>query len=579
MLTGPWTRYVDPVDKKEKKKCDTDDRFRRICYEPVPDPEARYCHVVIQYVGDERVVVPKHHGNRKRTEGVPHYIRTAPETIGQLMAATAQPKAVFDDLVTRTENRAIAPRDTKQVSNARKRRNCARAANRGVNLGSTLADHSHLAGVCNAADEPLVISDAISNWPSLRWTPENIGSVFRLDELEARIGRCSPSGKASSGSASKTTQWDHQCSRRRLTVDQLEQFVSESGDFSEEFFYIDYKHIRDMPNTSDLSGKAVDSMIDWSVFNLHDKDGSDSTFWYGSRGAFTQCHQDTYGCNLVAQLYGWKRWILFPPDDAEALYPTRLPFEESSVFSSVLVTEPDFNRFPAFRHARPRVVDLEAGQVLFVPHRWWHHVQTLSPAAISVNVWLDHKEDGAARLCESLARCLVSSVKGRSSMLVSPSEAHISTQTCVSDVRECVDDQLAARNLEDALLAVQPAKRPKLEPQADVVIAKYAVDHSQQCRWIGPLSFPDYLEEIGMRDDVAIRRPAARQVAPAITFQSVLNSFLSSAVLGYVAERLIDEMNESAPESTPVSSRRRSKSRQNMDDVGTEAVVEPAADD
>ena len=44
--------------------------------------------------------------------------------------------------------------------------------------------------------------------------------------------------------------------------------------------------------------------VDWSLFGFPSKDGSDSTFWMGSAGAETPCHYDTYGCNLVAQIYG-----------------------------------------------------------------------------------------------------------------------------------------------------------------------------------------------------------------------------------------------------------------------------------
>ena len=64
----------------------------------------------------------------------------------------------------------------------------------------------------------------------------------------------------------------------------------------------------------------------------------------GSRGAHTPCHQvrsslsptslqDTYGTNLVAQVEGSKTWLLFPPSQGNLLSPTRIPYEESSVYS------------------------------------------------------------------------------------------------------------------------------------------------------------------------------------------------------------------------------------------------------
>ena len=37
-----------------------------------------------------------------------------------------------------------------------------------------------------------------------------------------------------------------------------------------------------------------------------------------------QCHYDTYGYNLVAQLNGVKRWLLFPPTEAVSPEPPTL---------------------------------------------------------------------------------------------------------------------------------------------------------------------------------------------------------------------------------------------------------------
>ena len=44
--------------------------------------------------------------------------------------------------------------------------------------------------------------------------------------------------------------------------------------------------------------------VDWSKFGFDHRDGKQSTFWLGTKGAYTVCHYDTYGCNLVAQIYG-----------------------------------------------------------------------------------------------------------------------------------------------------------------------------------------------------------------------------------------------------------------------------------
>lgn len=92
--------------------------------------------------------------------------------------------------------------------------------------------------------------------------------------------------------------------------------------------------------------------VDWGVFGFKDRNGANSTLWIGSKNAFTPLHKDTYGMNLVAQLSGKKSWTLFKPEDTEKLYPVRIPYEESSVFSSVNMKNPDLINYPKFREAK-----------------------------------------------------------------------------------------------------------------------------------------------------------------------------------------------------------------------------------
>ncbi|XP_035515535.1 ATPase family AAA domain-containing protein 5b [Morone saxatilis] len=54
---------------------------------------------------------------------------------------------------------------------------------------------------------------------------------------------------------------------------------------------------------------------------------------------------------------------LLKAKDTINLYPTRIPYEESSVFSQVDVLHPDLRRFPAFQGARAHVVTLQPEQL------------------------------------------------------------------------------------------------------------------------------------------------------------------------------------------------------------------------
>ena len=162
--------------------------------------------------------------------------------------------------------------------------------------------------------------------------------------------------------------------------------------------YLSYQHLaalfKDHPRAAE-----VFAAVDWPAMGVA-CGGEQSTLWVGTAGARTQCHQDAYGWNLVAQLHGTKRWTLFAPDCAPALAPTRIPYEESSVFAGIDVCGPEAPRCVGME------VDLRAGQVLFVPRHWWHHV-LCAEDAVSVNMWTPHAGDAEQRVHEALVRTLV----------------------------------------------------------------------------------------------------------------------------------------------------------------------------
>lgn len=121
--TGPWKREKDPVTGKEKKTCETDQRFRRVVYEPVPAENDAHFYVIIHYIGDESIATQRHHGNRKAPTpaGVAPYLRTASETLGELCSSTRKPILEYSDGVERSNNAAVQPRDPKQVANCQRR--------------------------------------------------------------------------------------------------------------------------------------------------------------------------------------------------------------------------------------------------------------------------------------------------------------------------------------------------------------------------------------------------------------------------------------------------------------------------
>ncbi|XP_074651636.1 HSPB1-associated protein 1-like [Tubulanus polymorphus] len=268
-----------------------------------------------------------------------------------------------------------------------------------------MSNISTLAEVKNLTS-PHIISGAISKWPASEWTPELIAAKLNGKKIQFRIGK---------RSHSQDVQWEANCHYVMARMndfiewDDDDRILSETNPLSpygkaEYWAYADYKYFTELFDEL----PEIQKDVNWETFGFEGRDGKSSTFWLGSRGAYTPCHQDTYGCNFVAQIYGRKRWILFPPEQTCFMYPTRLPFEESSIFSRVNVKQPH-KKFRNFRKTTPSVVTLEPGQVLFVPRHWWHHVESLE-TSISVNSWIELPEDDESRLHEALSRLIITSL-------------------------------------------------------------------------------------------------------------------------------------------------------------------------
>ncbi|XP_072542231.1 HSPB1-associated protein 1 homolog [Salminus brasiliensis] len=255
---------------------------------------------------------------------------------------------------------------------------------------------------------PAVFLNMTDDWPGRDWTLENLALCLGEKSVCFRIGK---------RNEEKGPLFETQCSYVEATLAEFLCWTRGSSDssvgpfaaypLSEHWAYADYKYIILLFQERTTMFKD----LVWSDFGYSGRDGRESTLWIGTSGANTPCHLDTYGYNLVFQIQGRKRWYLFSPEDVECLYPTRIPYEESSVFSQVSVIKPDLCRFPAFRRARAHIVTLQPGQVLFVPRHWWHYVESVDPVTVSVNSWIDMEIDNEARVGEALTKTIVSALK------------------------------------------------------------------------------------------------------------------------------------------------------------------------
>ena len=112
-------------------------------------------------------------------------------------------------------------------------------------------------------------------------------------------------------------------------------------------------------------------------FSLQSLGYRNSHLWIGSAGATTPIHQDEAHSDFWSyQVNGTKRWLLMHPD-------TRVSLRSDG--------KVDLERWQEEWRHLTWTLCMNAGDVLYVPDRWWHAAQALCPNVTlrNVHVWPD----------------------------------------------------------------------------------------------------------------------------------------------------------------------------------------------
>lgn len=115
--------------------------------------------------------------------------------------------------------------------------------------------------------------------------------------------------------------------------------------------------------------------------------------WMGNQSTIP-AHYDVPN-NIACNIYGRRRFTLFPPEQLENLYIGPLDFTPAGQSISLVdFKKPDFTKYPKFEQAlkHAHVAELEAGDALFLPSMWWHHVEGLSHFNLLATFWWSSTE-------------------------------------------------------------------------------------------------------------------------------------------------------------------------------------------
>ena len=99
--------------------------------------------------------------------------------------------------------------------------------------------------------------------------------------------------------------------------------------------------------------------------------------FFGGMDSFTFMHYDIDLANILHfHFEGKKKCVLFDQEQSKYLYkiPNSLITRREIDFNN-----PDFDKWPALRHAQGHIAELNHGDVLYMPEGYWHYMRYITP--------------------------------------------------------------------------------------------------------------------------------------------------------------------------------------------------------
>lgn len=225
-----------------------------------------------------------------------------------------------------------------------------------------------------AKRRPVVIRSLTSDWRARGWDPDYLRDLGGTTKLAVKQGNVAEGRRRSVSLAEY--------------ADSVERYEAqlEAGKPTENPGYLhDVPIFRFFPDLkSDVDPFPLHLFPRWYWRNWEEY----AQFFVGPTGSVTPLHFDTLLThNLFFHLAGRKRFILIPADQRALCYTRNWRWTRFDP------TDPDYDAFPLAEQSTPVSVELEPGDVLYLPTGTLHHVTNLS-LSISFNIdW--HTADSA----------------------------------------------------------------------------------------------------------------------------------------------------------------------------------------
>ncbi|ODU46194.1 cupin-like domain-containing protein [uncultured Aquimonas sp.] len=238
-------------------------------------------------------------------------------------------------------------------------------------------------GALLAAGEPVVLRGLVSNWPLVQAGRSSTADAFAalLAHYNGRPVQYSHAGPEARGRPFYSEDFSAlNCEVRRGDLAAVLEAIAAGLESDAPDMY----YVASLPVDACFPGLRAHNDLDFAAQGVD----APPSIWIGNR-VTASCHYDAPN-NLACCAVGRRRFTLFPPDQICNLYPGPLdPTPGGQAVSVVDFAAPDLQRYPRFRGAMAvaRSVVLEAGDALFIPSLWWHHVEALDGFNVLINYW------------------------------------------------------------------------------------------------------------------------------------------------------------------------------------------------
>jgi ribosomal protein L16 Arg81 hydroxylase len=234
------------------------------------------------------------------------------------------------------------------------------SANRGVERRENVSKELFLREFY-CANRPVIILNLMREWRALRlWSPDYLKSHYGDELVEVMLGRKSD----------RFYEMNLQRYRKKILLKEYIDLVDSQRE-TNNCYMVANNHVLEKTELKNLLGD-----INFPEYLDGTKVIGKVFLWFGPAGTVTPLHHDRRNV-LLAQVYGRKLIKLVPPYQIKYLYNSR------EFYSDVDCDNPDYDKYPLFRHAEVTEVVLEPGESIFIPVGWWHYVKALD-TSISV---------------------------------------------------------------------------------------------------------------------------------------------------------------------------------------------------